>query len=185
MSRAGVGGSQPEGRGVNYTGSGAVVDGPYRFALWRTWDGRRKPLGFIMHNPSTADSRADDPTIRRCVRFAIREKAGGIMVVNVVPWRATKPEDLYAAMAAGHDVMRMAENRGYIAKTAHDCSRVVGAWGAGVRWRVGEVKEIIGGTISIYQPNGMFLWCLGVTKGGHPRHPLMVRNDQPIERWTW
>ena len=27
------------------------------------------------------------------------------------------------------------------------------------------------------------LWCLGVTKDGHPRHPLYVRADAPLILW--
>ena len=27
------------------------------------------------------------------------------------------------------------------------------------------------------------LWCLGVTKDGHPRHPLYVKTDAPLILW--
>jgi len=45
-------------------------DGLYRYALRRVWDPARPAVLFIGLNPSTADHRIDDPTIRRCVRFA-------------------------------------------------------------------------------------------------------------------
>ena len=49
--------------------------GRYRYTLSRTW-GDARPLAFVMLNPSTADANVDDPTIRRCIGFAEREKAG-------------------------------------------------------------------------------------------------------------
>jgi hypothetical protein len=47
-----------------------------------------------MLNPSTADADVDDPTIRRCLGFANRECAGGIVVVNLYAFRATDPRNL-------------------------------------------------------------------------------------------
>lgn len=166
---------------VKYLISTAIVEGPYRYKLVRTW-GPALPLGFIMMNPSTADSRADDPTIRRCVGFAAREHAGGIIVTNLLPWRATDPRALREAMRAGHDVSSAPENQRYIAGMIGSCSRVVAAWGAlsALSWTVDEAKQMIGDGGA---PICAALWCFGVTKEGHPRHPLMVRRDQPLERW--
>lgn len=53
--------------------------GEYRYLLTRTVDPLLASTGptllFVMLNPSTADERVDDPTIRRCAGFARREKA--------------------------------------------------------------------------------------------------------------
>lgn len=43
----------------------------YRYKLWRTWDASKLPLNVIGLNPSTADETKNDPTIRRCIQFAI------------------------------------------------------------------------------------------------------------------
>ncbi len=40
----------------------------YRYHLERHW-GDAKPCLFIMLNPSTADERKDDRTIKRCIRL--------------------------------------------------------------------------------------------------------------------
>ena len=47
-------------------------DRTYRYLLIRRWESA-PPLVWVMLNPSTAGAFADDPTIRRCVRFAQRE----------------------------------------------------------------------------------------------------------------
>jgi len=77
---------------------GAVISpcGLYRYSLTRTWSAAL-PLPFVMLNPSTADADIDDPTIRRCMAFARREHAGGIIVANVFAYRATSPADLWKA----------------------------------------------------------------------------------------
>ena len=42
----------------------------YRYSLERSWNGGEGRVLFIGLNPSTADHKKDDPTIRRCVGFA-------------------------------------------------------------------------------------------------------------------
>ena len=42
----------------------------YRYALSRTWDCKERAVLFIALNPSTADEKNDDPTIRRCIDYA-------------------------------------------------------------------------------------------------------------------
>src|SRR3990167_7289990 len=84
----------------------------YRTLLWRTFaiGGDAAPLGFIMLNPSKADARINDPTIVRCMGFARREGAGGVIVGNLSPYRATDPADLNDAREAGLDVQASADN---------------------------------------------------------------------------
>jgi hypothetical protein len=52
---------------------------------------------FIGLNPSTADERQDDPTIRRCIRFARDWGHGGLVMANVFPFRSTQPKGLLDA----------------------------------------------------------------------------------------
>ena len=49
---------------------------------------------FIGLNPSTADERLDDPTIRHCVGFAARWGYGGIFMCNVFTLVSTDPKKL-------------------------------------------------------------------------------------------
>ena len=74
--------------------------GTYRYTLDRDWDKGPRAL-FIMLNPSTADDKVDDPTIRRCISFAKREGCGGLRVINLYSARTPSPKEL-AKMSHPH-----------------------------------------------------------------------------------
>lgn len=69
----------------------------YRYALWREWDRNAPQMIVIGLNPSTADERVDDPTIRRCIDFA-KQGCGKLVMLNLFAFRATKPADMLAAV---------------------------------------------------------------------------------------
>jgi hypothetical protein len=144
--------------------------GRYRYRLSRWW-GDGPALPFVMLNPSTADASLDDPTIRRCIGFARREGCGGILVANRYGYRATDPDELRAVadpFGPGNDAALL-----HIALSAGESGQpIVCAWGA----KGGTESR----TASILLRGGARLVCLGMTKDGHPRHPLYVRADQPL-----
>lgn len=152
-------------------------DGQYRYWLERTWNASRPPLVWIMLNPSTADAKVDDATIRVCMGRAHKLVAGGIIVVNLFAYRATRPADLY------HQVDPIGpENNAYLLRAMEiDSVRIVVAWGAhGVyRGRDRAVWELFN-TLR-RDP----LYCLGTTKGGSPKHPLRISYDTPLVPWAF
>jgi len=66
-------------------------DGRYRYALRRVWDPRNPSVLFIGLNPSTADHQQDDPTIRRCIRFARDWGFGELIAANLFAFRTKSP----------------------------------------------------------------------------------------------
>jgi len=148
-------------------------DQAYRYLLTRWLGDEPKVMTWIMLNPSTADAFTDDPTIRRCIRFARREGCGTIRVVNLFAYRATDPREL---SAPGRDPVGPDNDRFLDEHT--QASLVVAAWGAGGTLN-GRAREV-GGRLAAA---GTRLNCLGVTKDGHPRHPLYVRSDAPLIPW--
>jgi hypothetical protein len=146
----------------------------YRYWLKREWGGGGNLLAFVMLNPSTADAELDDPTIRRCIGFAKREGRGGIVVVNLFAGRATQPADLF----------KMPEPVGpnnyyqWMSWLRHEATKVVCAWGAepAAAKQAKDFRRFAG-------EEGVELWCLGKTKDGHPRHPLYLKSDAPLERY--
>ena len=45
-------------------------DRKYRYVLTRVWDKNKPMLVFVGLNPSIADETKDDPTIKKCIKFA-------------------------------------------------------------------------------------------------------------------
>lgn len=157
------------------TSSAVISDcGQYRYRLTRTWDDTLRPACFVMLNPSTADAGKDDPTIRRCVGFARSWGCGGIVVVNLFAFRATDPAELLKCPdPVGPDSWVWLESVAMEAVLQR--SPVVAAWGVhgALRGRSREVADL-------FRRLGSPMSCLGVTKDGHPRHPLYVRADAAL-----
>ncbi len=159
-----------------YTESSAVIStcGKYRYHLSRTWAPSRLPrVTFLMLNPSIASGLIDDPTIRKCVGFARRMGYGGIDVVNVAAYRATDPIVLYTAQQSGIDVVGP-ENAQYVGELLNANGLTIAAWGA---QRVTPFPAGSEAYLRKFKP----VHCLGRTKDNHPRHPLMLPYNTPLE----
>ncbi|HEY8031901.1 MAG TPA: DUF1643 domain-containing protein [Methylocella sp.] len=146
----------------------------YRYRLTRTWD-ERPALTFVMLNPSWADAKKDDNTITRCVAFATREGAGGIIVVNLYALRESDPGRLKVVKDPfGPD------NEAALIEVATKAVRsgqpIVCAWGINGPNYGGDKRAM-----DILQLAGARLVCLGKTKDGHPRHPGRLPANQPLE----
>jgi hypothetical protein len=147
-----------------------------RYWLERAWSlTNKRRLVVIGLNPSTADDTVDDPTIRRCVGFAKREVCGGLIMVNLFGYRATSPVDLLAATDPGCG--KMADSYLLMACAAPD-RVVVAAWGAhgGYRARGALV-------LGMLRRNRVNVFHFGLTKDGHPKHPLYLPATTPLTRW--
>lgn len=164
-----------------YTGSGARIsaDGIYRYLLWRECGVNPDPETclFIMLNPSTADGDADDPTIRRCVGFANYFGCDRLEVVNLFAYRATKPADLLNYPKSGGDPVGF-ENQANLTDSANRARLIICAWGAHGGF-IGQDETVLGWLQDVGKP----LYALGLTKGGHPRHPLYVPASTQLIRY--
>ncbi len=152
--------------------SDAVISpcGRYRYRLTRTWDHSAPPLAWIMLNPSTADAEIDDPTIRRCVKFARREGCGGIEVLNLFALRATNPTELWrVTYPIGPD------NDQWIREVLHPHHRVVAAWG-----KRGKYLGRDCAVLRNLRESGIRVVCLG----DKPTHPLYIPADQPLVEFS-
>lgn len=157
--------------GTPVSGAFFTQDNLYRFSLWRNW-APGKPMLWIMLNPSTADEVANDPTVERCERRAVKGDYGGLEVCNVFAFRSTDPRKLKQVddpVGPGND--------GYILGCAERAKKVVCAWGNLAGTRGIEVAKML-------MDHGIKLYHLGLTKMGHPRHPLYVPYEKQLEAWT-
>jgi len=147
--------------------------GKYRYQLTRQWEMRLGTVVFVMLNPSTADANVNDPTIRRCINFARSWGFGGIKVVNLFAWRATKPAELQTVVdPVGPD------NNRYLLEAFEQAPATVVAWGANAP--SSRAREVIG----LLQAADIVPQCLGSTQVGHPRHPLYVPHAKQLEDFT-
>ena len=145
-------------------------DRKFRYVLTRRW-GPGKTCNFLMLNPSTADEKADDPTIRRCIDFAAREGAGSLVVTNLFALRATDPAILQRTQdPVGPD------NDNHIADMANVCELVICAWGNHGAYldRGNKIRALIRGL-------GSNAFCLGITAEHQPEHPLYIPKDRPLK----
>jgi len=153
------------------TGAAFSDDMRYRYRLWRIWDPSRPIVLFVMLNPSKADGRVDDATIRRCRGFASSWGFGGFVVVNMFALVSTDP-----AALAGHPDPVGSDNDAVILAEAAKAAEVVVAWGAN-----GEALRRAGAVAALV---GRPLLCLGISKGGAPLHPLRLRADTARVPWA-
>lgn len=154
--------------------------GLYRYKLWRRWgEDNLQSMVFIMLNPSTADGNSDDPTIRKCIGFAKRLGYGGITILNLFAYRATKPSALKVAkIQYGLKYIVGQENATYI-DNALWTSDIVGnpifcAWGANARGSA--IVDSFLQHAKIKYP-GVHLMALKLLDDGTPQHPLMLPYD--------
>lgn len=153
-------------------------NGRYRYNLNRMWEGSGYRAVFVMLNPSTADDRIDDPTIRRCMGFARAWDYSWITVLNLYAWRATDPKELWKA---DRPVGEGKINDAFLRTAALECAitgePLIAAWGVNAKPdRVADAQEIV-------RTAGMEFTCLGVTKDGHPRHPLYLPRAATPTPW--
>lgn len=142
----------------------------YRYALWRHWGEGKSYAMFIGLNPSTADEKIDDPTVRRCMAFAQAWGYDGLCMTNLFAYRATVPDDMKCAQEPiGPDTDK------WLKKLAKKAGVVVAAWGVH-----GRFMQRDHAVLQMIQP----LHYLRLTKGGYPGHPLYLpKTLQPLV-WT-
>ncbi|EDY38429.1 conserved hypothetical protein [Cyanobium sp. PCC 7001] len=150
--------------------------GLYRWWLLRRWDAALPPLLFIGLNPSMADGRRDDPTLRRLVGLARGWGFGSLEVLN-----------LYSRISASPSLLRRvddpvgAPNDHWLRRRlALQPQAVVWAgWGAGGGLDAGRLAQLA----PLLRTRR--LHAVGVTASGDPRHPLYVPATAVLQRWSW
>jgi hypothetical protein len=137
-------------------------DRQYRYALWRIWNENRPVIMFIGLNPSTANERKNDPTIRRVMRFTNDWGYGGFYMMNLFAWVTPYPRDLERAA----DPVGL--NDEWLEKIYNETVMPVYVWGSfpQATERAKRVREMC--------PGG---YCLGTSKMGNPLHPLYLPVD--------
>ncbi len=155
---------------IGYLKAGATFtpDRRYRYDLYRIWREGGRRINFVGLNPSTANETSDDPTIRRCVNFAIKWGYGEMHMLNLFAFVSTDPGMLYLC---NNESPVGEENDRYLKALAPE---IVACWGnhGGINGRAEAVRRLL------TDP-----YCFGVNKNGQPKHPLYLPATAKLERW--
>lgn len=148
----------------------------YRYRLERTVAMEGPVYAFFGINPSTADASLDDATVRKWIGFAKRWGASRFIVGNVWPLRATDVR-LLSTATRWLDIGR--ENQRHILAMAAEADVLVPCWGDRAkvpRVMHNELDELL----ALLRGTGKPVMHFGLTKGGDPKHPLMLGYETPL-----
>lgn len=152
---------------------GALFSPPgreHRMRLIRQW-GNEHFVMFLMHNPSIANERIDDPTTLKVCKYAQSWGYGGVLIGNLATFVTEKPEDLL------HVSKPIAPyNDSHLAFMALRCKLVVLAYGqpskhAMLRDEGQRVEAMLAANCTTP------LRALKRAKDGSPYHPLYLPDN--------
>lgn len=154
----------------------------FRYTLWREFDcdlmtgctddspNSSQYVNFIGLNPSTADEHKDDPTIRKCIRFATRWGYGALAMTNIFAFRATDPK-----VMKRHTLPVGPDNDQHLAMIAAGAGLVVCAWG-----NHGDHNQRSDSVRKLLLEVGAQVKCFRITGQGMPEHPLYQKDSAEL-----
>jgi hypothetical protein len=172
----------------NYIRTGATFSPckRYRYTLLREWSSLSDKEGyvlFIMLNPSTADEYQLDPTVRRCLGYAMDWGYRKMHVANIFALRSTDPKHLYDSVEFNGEKYVPTDpvgidNNKCICTEVENADLVIAAWGShGIYKNRGkDVMDMISKIKDIYY--------LKLTKGNVPGHPLYLKGNLVPQKWS-
>lgn len=149
----------------------------YRYRLDRELESATgKTIAFFGINPSTADERTDDPTLRKMMGFASRNGASSVVVGNVFAFRTPHVHELELMNdPVGPD------NQEFHKQIIQDADVLVPCWGG--RSKVpASLHRHFDELLSLLNGAGKPVHCLGLTVNGDPKHPLFLSYSTELIR---
>lgn len=156
----------------------------YRYVLETIWDDRLPVLCSLFCNPSRAGAFQEDNTDKAFRKRARALGYGGACMLNAFAFISPTPKALH--MFKGDVVGR--NNDWHILQCLVRHGNVLCGWGPNAELRNRDTRlyqllkeaqaarEKVGGKMEIY--------CLKMTKGGHPQHPLYISDTAPLMPFT-
>jgi hypothetical protein len=160
--------------GITGTALFAGARKQYRYRLTRLWDPGGATILFVMMNPSVADTKQDDRTIRRCIAFAKAWDYGQLLIGNVFAYRCTDQKRL---LETTDPVGK--ENDAHLLAMAGLAEKIIFAYGKPhptLRMRGLEVAHL-------FRAQGHTLHTLRLSLDGTPVHPLYLPGDLKPVLW--
>ena len=135
-------------------------DKRYRYQLKRLWDITLPSILFIGLNPSPANAKKNDPTLRRLIGFTKAWGYGGFILCNLYAFCTPSPAELFRQI----DPIGKGNDR-WIKKSANDVDRVVLMYG-NHGLKNNRAQKVIQQFINPY--------CIAISKRNMPKHPLYL-----------
>lgn len=147
--------------------AGFNLDRTRRLWLLRRWNQLKPVYAYIGLNPSKADERRDDATIKKLMGFTDRFGGGSFLMFNANDIIET---DSRALKQFGNGVNSVDNYVNMLAMIDdYKPERVVCMWGTNGNWLNGD-KTVLG----MLKAVGIEPWAFKITKDGHPQHPLYL-----------
>lgn len=148
----------------------------YRLWLSRSWGPGLAYALWIGMNPSTATGLFNDPTVSREISYT-RDMLGldRYIKCNVMDIRCTDSKQLRALGAKA----RSDRNLETILHFAKDAEKIIVCYGSLHK----SLQPFADETVHALLDAGHELWCRDFIAAGHPKHPLYVALDKPLERF--
>ena len=138
------------------------IDKKERYSLKREWDKSKNKILYIMLNPSLADDKNDDPTIRRLINFTKKFNYGGFLVGNIFTTITPNPKELDKSKGMSD------KNFEELIKLINKVDQIVYAWGSSI-----EEPQLL--KKLVLSPK-----CFGKNFNGTPKHPLYLPKNSKL-----
>ena len=149
----------------------------YRYRLERKVQDDGIIFAYFGINPSTADALIDDATVRKWIGFTKVNHGRRFIVGNVFAFRSTDVDKLAVASDPIGE-----ENDKHIDSIIQDADVLVPCWGnlskvpRSLQYRLDDVLNKL-------VNSGKPVMTFGLTKGGDPKHPLMLGYATNLVDW--
>ena len=185
-----VSASSSSARPISASEAGLSADGRHRWWLTRRWGDGGRNLLFIGLNPSRADGRRDDPTLRRLIRFGRDWGYDGLVVVNLFARMSPSPAALLRSQdpigsRCDAELLRWTRQWAVTADWDLWCG-----WGNGGRrdQRDVQVAALLRPLVAereLRVPHRAGPLALGLTGARQPRHPLYAPRTLQLQPFSW
>jgi len=157
---------------MKYLKKAANIDGLYRYSLTRIWDESRPMVLWIMLNPSDADDKKDDATVKKIVKISNNNGFGGLYVGNIYAYRTKNPGELFKDKKIDY----IGEfNIITIKGMAWISTKIIVACGKRIKQK--DLLKIIKSIQELQKK----VYCLGYNRDGTPVHPLYQRDNSTFQ----
>lgn len=139
-----------------------------------------KMLIVVGFNPSTADDKRIDPTMRFVLGIAKFNGYNGFAMINLYPLRSTNPDNL--PIEVDDDIVK--ENFSQINSLLerYPFADVLLAYGNLVEKR-SYTKTIANRLLELLHNKSREIYCLGKLKSGNPKHPLRTPYSTKLQKY--